>query len=78
MTPDPQTPLTPVELDHLEALLASAAHHGDAMPLDALQGLFFAVASGPDLILPSHWMPVALGENPGYATGRRRRRPSRC
>jgi uncharacterized protein len=41
---------------------------GEAMPLDALQGLFFAVACAPDLIPPSHWLPVALGESPNYAS----------
>jgi uncharacterized protein len=67
-TPDLATPLTQQELDRLEALLDSDARHGEAMPLDALQGLFFAVASGPDLIMPSHWMPAALGENPEFAS----------
>jgi len=65
--PNQATPLSPLELDQLEALLASATFHGDAMPLDALQGLFFAVASAPDLIPPSRWLPVALGERPEYA-----------
>jgi len=65
--PSPETPLSPPELDRLAALLASDAFHGEAMPLDALQGLFFAVASAPGLILPSRWLPVALGESPDYA-----------
>lgn len=65
---DPATPLAPAEIDELEALLGSATFHGDALPLDALQGLFFAVASAPDTILPARWLPVALGESPEYAT----------
>lgn len=69
MSPPTQaTPLSPPELDRLEALLASDTFHGEALPLDALQGLFFALASAPGLVLPSRWMPVALGENPDYAT----------
>jgi uncharacterized protein len=69
MSPPTQaTPLSPPELDRLEALLASDAFHGEALPLDALQGLFFALASAPGLVLPSRWMPVALGEHPDYAT----------
>jgi uncharacterized protein len=64
--PSQATPLSPQELDRLEVLLGSDTFRGEAMPLDALQGLFFAVASAPDLILPSHWLPVALGEGPEY------------
>jgi len=67
-TPTQATPLSPPELDQLEALLVSATFHGEAMPLDALQGLFFAVASAPDLIPPSRWLPTALGESPEYET----------
>jgi len=67
------TPLSSPELDQLEALLASDTFHGEAMPLDALQGLFFAVASAPDLILPSLWLPVALGESPEYANDQQAR-----
>jgi uncharacterized protein len=64
---DQATPLSPAELDQLEALLDAAMFRGEAMPLDALQGLFFAVASAPDLVPPSRWLPVALGESPEYA-----------
>jgi uncharacterized protein len=70
MTPPNQaTPISPSELDRLETLLASATFRDAAMPLDALQGLFFAIASAPDLITPSRWLPVALGENPEYENG---------
>ena len=80
MTPDPASfslngalpmtstsqgaPLSQEELDALETLLGSDAFHDDAMPLDALQGLFFALAAAPDPVLPSRWLPVALGEDP--------------
>ncbi len=60
------TPLTQAELDRFETLLGSELFHGDAMPLDALQGLFFAIACARDLIVPSRWIPVALGEEPEY------------
>ncbi len=67
MTSVPQpASLSPQELDELETLLGSEAFHDDAMPLDALQGLFFAVASAPDPVLPSRWIPVALGPEPRY------------
>lgn len=60
--------LSTAELDRLEQLLASDVFHEEAMPLDMLQGLFCAVASAPDLIPPSRWLPVALGDNPDYET----------
>lgn len=66
--PTRATPLSAQELDRLETLLASGVFHGEAMPLDALQGLFFAIASAPDPVLPSRWMPVALGPVPDYAS----------
>jgi len=59
--------VSPQELDRLETLLGSEAFRGEALPLDALQGFFFAIASAPGLVLPSRWMPVALGANPEYA-----------
>jgi uncharacterized protein len=61
-------PLGTAELDRLEQLLPSDVFHEEAMPLDMLQGLFCAVASAPDLIPPSRWLPAALGENPEYET----------
>jgi len=66
-TPDQFTPLAPPELEQLEALLDSDIFRGEAMMLDEMQGLFFAVASSPDVIASSQWMPEALGETPAYA-----------
>jgi uncharacterized protein len=65
-SPTPDTPLSQQELDELEALLGSDTLRDEAMPLDALQGLFFALACAPDVVSPSRWMPVALGANPHY------------
>ena len=64
--PNQGTPLSPAELEELEGLLASDVFRGESMQLDELQGLFFAVASSPELIVPSRWMPEALGEMPNY------------
>ena len=67
MTPPNQgTPLSPTELEALEGLLASDIFRGEAMQLDELQGLFFAVASSPEPIVPSIWMPEAFGEMPDF------------
>jgi uncharacterized protein len=50
------------DLDRLEALL-SADHLQDSMTLDALQGLFCAVASAPTPILQERWFASALGHH---------------
>ena len=60
--------LNTAELDRLERLLVSDIFHEEAMPLDMLQGLFCAVGSAPDLIPPSSWLSVALGDHPVYKT----------
>jgi len=60
--------LSTAELDRLERLLVSDTFHEEAMPLDMLQGLFCAVGSAPDLIPPSSWLAVALGDHPVYET----------
>src|SRR5579872_7444268 len=52
-----ERPLDTTELDRLEQLLISDVFHEQAMPLDMLQGLLCAVASAPDLIPPSRWLP---------------------
>ena len=63
-----ERPLDTTELDRLEQLLISDLFHEEAMPLDMLQGMLCAVASAPDLIPPSRWLIVALGDSPGYGT----------
>lgn len=60
------TTMTEQETDQLENLLASDIFKGEAMPLDFLQGFLCAVASGPDIIPPSVWLPLALGESTEY------------
>ena len=60
--------LSTAELDRLERLLVSDTFHEEAMPLDMLQGLFCAIGSAPDLIPPSSWLAVALGDHPVYET----------
>jgi uncharacterized protein len=54
--------MNPSDLDRLESLL-SAEHLRDSMTLDALQGLFCAVASAPAPIAREAWMAAALGEH---------------
>ena len=65
-SPNPSVPLSDEELDRLEELLASDVFDGEAMALDELQGFLSAVVSGPELIPPSEWIPVAMGESPQW------------
>ena len=58
--------LSDAELERLEDLLGSEIFHGDAMALDELQGFLCAILSGPESIMPSQWLPVALGKSPRY------------
>ena len=59
-------PLTEADIDRLEELLESDVFKGDAMLLDELQGFLCGISSGPDLVMPSEWLPVVLGEEPIY------------
>ena len=64
--PEVTKPLAEPDLERLALLLGSDVFHGDAMWLDELQGFLCAVISGPEPIMPSTWLPVALGEAPAY------------
>jgi uncharacterized protein len=61
-----ERPLTETELDRLEELLDGPAFKGEAMRLDEIQAMLCAVVSAPEPILPSVWIPEALGEDPEY------------
>jgi uncharacterized protein len=58
---NPTARLTDADLDRLDELLSQPGME-NSMTLDAIQGLFCAVASNPGLVMPSTWMPVVLGE----------------
>jgi uncharacterized protein len=55
-------PLSDTELDELEAFLASDAVPQDCMDLEMLDGYLTAVASGPESIQPSEWLPGVWSE----------------
>ena len=52
-SPDPST---------LQAFLADPARPADTLRYHELQGFLFAVASAPELILPSEWQPIIFGD----------------
>ena len=55
-------PLSDAELDELEAFLASDAVPPDCMDLEMLDGYLAAIASGPESIQPSEWLPGVWSE----------------
>ncbi|HEY5366691.1 MAG TPA: UPF0149 family protein [Casimicrobiaceae bacterium] len=56
-------PLNAAELERLSAALASDALP-EALPLDAVQGAFYAMASAPAAFAPADaWLPMLLGDN---------------
>jgi uncharacterized protein len=50
------------DLDELEAFLLSERTAEDCMGLSELDGFLTAVAVGPELIMPSEWLPLVWGE----------------
>jgi uncharacterized protein len=55
-----QRPLSDEELDQLGAFLAGCGA-GRAMNVEELDGFFCALVMGPDLIMPSEYLPIVLG-----------------
>jgi uncharacterized protein len=59
--------LTPELIDELDEFLMSDQVPGDCMQLSDLDGFLTGIAVGPDLIMPSEWMPVIWhGDQPEF------------
>src|SRR3569833_3080910 len=58
----PSAPLAEGERERLEALLSAPPLAGRALSADALQGMFVAMALGPDDQPPARWLEAALGD----------------
>lgn len=55
--------------DALGAFLAAPARPVGTLSYHEVQGFFFALASAPELVPPSEWMPMVFDEQEaGYAT----------
>ena len=65
-----QAPLAvPIDLDALDDYLMSDHSPGDCMGLSDLDGFLTGIVVGPELILPSEWLPVIWGgEEPEFRT----------
>ena len=54
------TPLTDDELERLAAFLDSIDNE-EALSLEGLDGFFCALIAGPELVMPSEYLPVVWG-----------------
>src|SRR3954467_6993957 len=59
----------PIDLDALDGYLGSDHAPDDSMGLSDLDGFLTGIVVGPELILPSEWLPVIWGgEEPEFET----------
>src|SRR5271155_2800765 len=56
-----QISLDKIDIDALEAFLESDRAPPDTMNLSELDGFLHGVAVGPELVLPSEWLPIVWG-----------------
>jgi uncharacterized protein len=59
--PDSVSQAGPVDLDALDAFLLSDRAPEGSMGLSDLDGFLAGIAVGPELVLPSEWLPVVWG-----------------
>ena len=59
--PDPLLQAGPVDLDALDAFLLSDRAPEDSMGLSDLDGFLAGIVVGPELVMPSEWLPVVWG-----------------
>ena len=60
---DLQVPVEGVALDALDAFLFSDQSPSDSMMLSDLDGFLTAIPIGPELIMPSKWLPMIWGDD---------------
>lgn len=46
----------------LDTLSAKAVNRDDVLNIEAMHGFFFGLATIPDLVMPSQWLPVIFGQ----------------
>ena len=61
--PPQSVDFTDADLDSLDALLRERALPNGGLSLEALDGFLSALIIGPDLVMPSEWLPFVWGED---------------
>ena len=56
-------PASPVDLEALDEFLMSEASPENCLQLSDLDGFLTGIAIGPELLLPSEWLPVVWGDD---------------
>lgn len=56
-----EDPLDEAEWDELEAFLASDVAANNSMEISSLHGFLTALVSGPEVVMPSEWLPIVFG-----------------
>ena len=69
---DLEVPVEGVALNTLDAFLSSDESPPDSMMLSDVDGFLTAIAVGPELVMPSEWLPVIWGGRVGMWRGRSR------
>lgn len=57
-----KTSASPADRKTLQRFLAAPSRRGRCLSYHELQGFILALAAGPDLVMPSEWMPVVFGD----------------
>jgi uncharacterized protein len=57
------TPLTDSEYDELDQFLMSDVTGDESMDISMLDGFMTAMISGPNVIVPSQWLPKVWGKH---------------
>lgn len=62
-----EIPLEGVDLEALDRFLMSERSPPESMGLSDLDGFLTGIAVGPDLVMPSEWLPLVFGGAPEFA-----------
>jgi uncharacterized protein len=67
-TPPPPGPLSDTDLERLDTLLETFAVPRDGMSLEMLDGFLSALVVGPELVMPSEYLPLVWNGEPEWAS----------
>jgi uncharacterized protein len=62
-----EVPIDTVDLQALHRFLISERSPPETMPLSDLDGFLTGIAVGPELVMPSEWLPLVFGGEPQFS-----------